>query len=69
MARIFAVVDVWDALTSDRLYRPAWIREEALNHIREQAGKSFDPNVVEIFGRSGSELLAPFPDPNTEGTR
>jgi len=48
-ARIFAVVDVWDALTSDRPYRPAWSREEALNYIRQQAGQHFDPQVVKQF--------------------
>jgi HD-GYP domain-containing protein (c-di-GMP phosphodiesterase class II) len=48
-ARIFAVADVWDALTSNRPYRPAWSREEAQNHIREQSGKHFDPKVVEQF--------------------
>jgi len=48
-ARIFAVVDVWDALRSDRLYRPAWPEEKALEYIREQAGKHFDPGIVEAF--------------------
>jgi putative two-component system response regulator len=48
-ARIFAVADVWDALTSDRPYRPAWPREEALAYIREQSGKHFDPQVVDVF--------------------
>jgi HD-GYP domain-containing protein (c-di-GMP phosphodiesterase class II) len=48
-ARIFAVADVWDALTSDRPYRPAWSREAALNYIQEQSGKHFDPQVVELF--------------------
>jgi HD-GYP domain-containing protein (c-di-GMP phosphodiesterase class II) len=48
-ARIFAVVDVWDALTSDRPYRKAWSREEALAYVREQTGKHFDPNVVSVF--------------------
>jgi PAS domain S-box-containing protein len=48
-ARIFAVVDVWDALTSDRPYRTAWPQEKALDYIREQAGKRFDPKVVEFF--------------------
>jgi PAS domain S-box-containing protein len=48
-ARIFAVVDVWDALNSDRPYRQAWPREEALEHIRSQAGKHFDPRVAEVF--------------------
>ncbi len=48
-ARIFAVVDVWDALTSDRPYRAAWDRKDALEHIRTQAGKHFDPEVVDVF--------------------
>jgi cyclic di-GMP phosphodiesterase len=49
VARLFAVVDVWDALTSDRPYRPAWSQEEALTYIREQSGKHFDPQVVDLF--------------------
>jgi HD-GYP domain-containing protein (c-di-GMP phosphodiesterase class II) len=48
-ARIFAVVDVWDALRSDRPYRAAWPEEKVRAHIREQAGKHFDPQVVEVF--------------------
>ena len=48
-ARIFAIVDVWDALTSDRPYRPAWRAKKALNHIKDQAGTHFDPRIVEIF--------------------
>lgn len=50
-ARIFAVADVWDALTSDRPYRAAWPKEKALAHIRDQAGSHFDPQVVETFLR------------------
>ena len=49
VARIFAVVDVWDALTSDRPYRPAWSQAEALTYIREQSGKHFDPQAVDLF--------------------
>ncbi len=48
-ARLFAVVDVWDALRSDRPYRPAWPEEQAIEYIRSQAGKYFDPQVVELF--------------------
>ncbi len=48
-ARIFAVVDVFDALTSDRPYRKAWPRRKALAYLREQSGKQFDPRVVEAF--------------------
>jgi hemerythrin-like metal-binding protein/PAS domain S-box-containing protein len=47
-ARIFAVIDVWDALTSDRPYRAAWPEEKVLDHIRSLAGIHFDPQVVKI---------------------
>ena len=50
-ARLFAIVDVWDALTSDRPYRPAWREAEALAYIREQSGRHFDPQVVDLFFR------------------
>ena len=49
MARIFAVVDVYDAVTSDRPYRVAWTKEKALEYIQSEAGKYFDPNVVQKF--------------------
>lgn len=48
-ARLFAVADVFDALTSDRPYRKAWSVEQALQYIAEQAGKHFDPKVVSVF--------------------
>lgn len=48
-ARIFAVVDVWDALRSDRPYRVAWTEERAKAYIQEQAGTHFDPKVVDAF--------------------
>jgi PAS domain S-box-containing protein len=48
-ARIFAVVDVWDALTSDRPYRNAWTSKKTLEYIREQSGKHFDPQIVDTF--------------------
>jgi len=48
-ARVFAVVDVFDALTSDRPYRPAWPRERALSYLQAQSGHHFDPRVVEAF--------------------
>ncbi|GAA4015328.1 hypothetical protein GCM10022631_29200 [Deinococcus rubellus] len=48
-ARAFAVVDVYDALTSNRPYRQAWTRERALEHIQDGAGTHFDPAVVTIF--------------------
>ena len=48
-ARIFAVVDVWDALTSDRPYRFAWAERRALEYIRDESGGHFDPQVVDAF--------------------
>ena len=48
-ARIFAVVDVFDALTSNRPYRKAWTKEEALAYIQEQSGKYFFPEAVKAF--------------------
>jgi HD-GYP domain-containing protein (c-di-GMP phosphodiesterase class II) len=48
-ARLFAIVDVYDALTSDRPYRTAWTVEKTMEYIQEQAGKHFDPRVVDTF--------------------
>jgi putative nucleotidyltransferase with HDIG domain len=48
-ARIFSVVDVWDAVVFDRPYRGAWTRQEALEYIKAQSGQHFDPRVVEHF--------------------
>jgi putative nucleotidyltransferase with HDIG domain len=48
-ARIFMVVDVWDALTNDRYYRAAWSPEKTLAYIMEKSGTLFDPEVVEYF--------------------
>jgi hypothetical protein len=48
-ARIFAVIDNWDALNSDRPYRKAWPREKAIAYLKENAGFIFDPQVVEAF--------------------
>lgn len=48
-ARIFALTDVWDSLQSDRPYRPAWTKEKALEYVKEQARKHFDPSLVPIF--------------------
>lgn len=50
-ARIFAYVDVWDALLSDRPYRPAWPLERVLEHIRSQLGRHFDPNIWDVIER------------------
>ena len=49
IARIFTVVDVWDALVSGRPYRAAWPEEKVRNHIRDGSGTHFDPQVVDMF--------------------
>jgi GAF domain-containing protein len=48
-ARIFAVVDVWDALQSDRPYRDAWSEKDAIAYLKEQSGIQFDSQIVEVF--------------------
>ena len=63
-ARLFAVVDVWDALRSDRPYRASWSEEKVLGHIRSLSGTHFDPQVVTVFlqmmaGRAGISRPAP----------
>jgi PAS domain S-box-containing protein len=50
-ARIFAVADVWDAVQSDRSYKKGWSKEEAVAYIKQQAGKYFDPRIVDLFLR------------------
>jgi HD-GYP domain-containing protein (c-di-GMP phosphodiesterase class II) len=61
-ARLFAVVDVWDALRSDRPYRDAWSPEKTLEHIRAESGRHFDPEVVRAF-------LALYEEEELEDTR
>jgi putative nucleotidyltransferase with HDIG domain len=50
-ARIFSIVDVWDALRTDRYYRKAWPKRRAIAYIRKESGKFFDPKIVECFLR------------------
>ena len=56
-ARIFSVVDVWDALTSNRPYRKAWTKKDAITYIRSQRGKHFDPQVVDVFLDNFSDCI------------
>lgn len=51
-ARVFAVVDVWEALTNERCYHKAWSQEQAREYLQQQAGKLFDPEAVEVFLKS-----------------
>jgi putative nucleotidyltransferase with HDIG domain len=48
-ARIFAVVDVWDALISDRPFRKAWSEYQASRYLKEHSGSYFDPQIVDVF--------------------
>ncbi len=48
-ARIFSIVDVWDALISDRAYRKRWPQENVIEYLREQSGRQFDPHIVNVF--------------------
>lgn len=57
-ARIFAVADVYDALTSNRPYRKAWSHKKAIAYIQEQRGKHFDPQVVDTFLKLIEKLRA-----------
>lgn len=49
LVRILGIVDVYDALTSARAYRPAWSQEEALDYLRQQSGSQFDPQYVQAW--------------------
>jgi HD-GYP domain-containing protein (c-di-GMP phosphodiesterase class II) len=48
-ARIFAIVDNWDALHSNRPYRTAWKQDDVISYISEESGRKFDPNIVAVF--------------------
>lgn len=65
-ARLFAVIDVWDALTSDRPYRKAWTEEKAFDHIRSLSGTHFDPQIVKICLEPGVLMGYPKNNTNTE---
>ena len=57
-ARVVAVADVFDALTSIRPYKPAWRVSEALAYLTEQRGKHFDPRCIDSFMRQLDKVLA-----------
>lgn len=58
-ARLFAVIDVYDALTSDRPYRKAWSEQETLAHVQSLAGTHFDPRAVKVFLAMMSQKESP----------
>ena len=49
VARLFTIIDVYDALKSDRPYRPAWSHSQVIQYLREQAGQEFDPHMLKLF--------------------
>lgn len=48
-ARIFAIADVWDALSNDRPYHESWSREKIIRYFIDESGKHFDPEIMNIF--------------------
>ncbi len=64
-ARVFAVVEAWDLLSSDRPFRKAWIPEKIREHLRSHSGIDFDPDIVEKFlelERQGAFAPAALPE-------
>jgi response regulator RpfG family c-di-GMP phosphodiesterase len=57
-ARIFSIVDVWDALSFPRVYKPAWPEQEVLTYLREAAGSQLDPHLVKLFLDHYQEIKA-----------
>ena len=55
--RITAIADVFDALTSERVYKKAWSLEEVLKLFNEEKGKHFDPNLIDVFMNNLDEIL------------
>lgn len=63
-ARLFSIVDVWDALSSNRPYRPAWPQHQVLDYIHYQANKHFEPEITRVFleiarGKTSPKTPAP----------
>ena len=63
-ARLFSIVDVWDALSSNRPYRPAWPQHQVLDYIRYQSNRHFEPEITRAFleiakGKNNHKPLTP----------
>jgi HD-GYP domain-containing protein (c-di-GMP phosphodiesterase class II) len=56
-ARLFAVIEVWDALSTNQPYRKAWPREKIMEYMKGQSGSHFDPAVVDLFFRAKKDLV------------
>jgi len=57
VARLFTIIDVYDALKSDRPYRSAWSHEQVLQYLKAQAGQEFDPYIVKLFLEIAGEIM------------
>jgi putative nucleotidyltransferase with HDIG domain len=57
-ARIFSIVDVWDALSFPRVYKPAWPEPEVLAYLRDAAGSQLDPQLVQLFLDNYTQIKA-----------
>lgn len=57
-ARIVTIVDVFDALTHDRVYKKAWPLDEAIQFLKDQRGKIFDPHLIDLFFEHFDEIMA-----------
>jgi putative nucleotidyltransferase with HDIG domain len=57
-ARIFSIVDVWDALSFPRVYKPAWPEPEVLAYLRDAAGSQLDPQLVQLFLDNYAQIKA-----------
>lgn len=55
-ARLFAIIDVWDALSSQRTYKAAWPEEKVLRYLEQHAGSHFDPEFVDLFLQNYQQL-------------
>jgi HD-GYP domain-containing protein (c-di-GMP phosphodiesterase class II) len=66
VARVTAICDVFDALISERPYKPAWSLERAREEIQSESGKHFDPELVAIFNRIFPEMTEIVDDANRE---
>ncbi len=64
-ARVFAIVDVWDALSSARVYKAAWPQSAVVAHLEREAGRHFDPDLVPVFLAHRESLIGVGVTPGT----
>ena len=66
--RIVAVADVFDALSSNRIYHQAWPWEDVFGHFEKQSGEHFDPKLVQVLLRHREEFMAVYAEGNDRET-